>query len=250
MRRLEHQTLNDRAYGALKKGLMSGQFRPGEVLTIRHLAAEYGISATPVREALQRLVAERALELQRNRSIGVPIPTLEKFVELRRIRCLLEGLASELATPHFRSADIARLARIIEEIDVDIATYNPAGYLRRNEKFHFLIYERARSPQMLRIIQDLWTQVGPFFNSLFEDRSYLAEANDGHRKIIAAIRSGDPAAVRDAVVWDIGEAADSLMKRLPEMNAPAAEGAARGRGSRTGPASRTSAKRKRRAAAG
>src|SRR5262245_25108751 len=50
MRRLEHQTLNDRAYGALKKGLMSGQFKPGEVLTIRHLAAEYGISATPVRE--------------------------------------------------------------------------------------------------------------------------------------------------------------------------------------------------------
>ena len=250
MRRLEHQTLNDRAYGALKKGLMSGQFKPGEVLTIRHLAAEYGISATPVREALQRLVAERALELQRNRSIGVPIPTLETFVELRRIRCLLEGLASELATPHFRSADIARLARIIEEIDVDIATYNPAGYLRRNEKFHFLIYERARSPQMLRIIQDLWTQVGPFFNSLFEDRSYLAEANDGHRKIIAAIRSGDPAAVRDAVVWDIGEAADSLMQRLPEMNAPPAEGKTRGGAARTGRASRTSAKRKRRAAAG
>ena len=249
MRRLEHQTLNDRAYGALKKGLMSGQFRPGEVLTIRHLAAEYGISATPVREALQRLVAERALELQRNRSIGVPIPTLEKFVELRRIRCLLEGLASELATPHFRSTDIARLARIIEEIDVDIATHNPAGYLRRNEKFHFLIFERARSPQMLRIIQDLWTQVGPFFNSLFEDRSYLAEANDGHRKIIAAIRSGDPAAVRDAVVWDIGEAAESLMQRLPEMNAPAAEGKTRGRAARTGRASRTSARRRRRAAA-
>jgi len=250
MRRLEHQTLNDRAYGALKKGLMSGQFRPGEVLIIRHLAAEYGISATPVREALQRLVAERALELLRNRSIGVPIPTLEKFVELRRIRCLLEGLASELATPHFRSADIARLARIIEEIDVDIATNNPAGYLRRNEKFHFLIYERARSPQMLRIIQDLWTQVGPFFNSLFEDRSYLAEANDGHRKIIAAIRSGDPAAVRDAVVWDIGEAAESLMQRLPEMNAPPAGGEKRGRGSKTGRASRTSARRRRRAAAG
>jgi len=250
MRRLEHQTLNDRAYGALKKGLMSGQFRPGEVLTIRHLAADYGISATPVREALQRLVAERALELLRNRSIGVPVPTLEKFVELRRIRCLLEGLAGELATPQFRGADIARLARIIEEIDVDIATNNPAGYLRRNEKFHFLIYERARSPQMLRIIQDLWTQVGPFFNSLFDDRSYLAEANDGHRKIIAAIRSGDPAAVRDAVVWDIGEAADSLMQRLPELNAPAAEGTARGRGSRTGRASRTSTRRKRRAAAG
>src|SRR5215510_11731609 len=139
MARLEHQTLNDRAYAALKKGLMSGQFRPGEVLTIRQLASAYGISATPVREALQRLVAERSLEPLRNRSIGVPIPTLEKFVELRRVRCLLEGLAGELATPNFKPADIARLDRIIEEIDRDIADGNAAGYLRRNEKFHFLI---------------------------------------------------------------------------------------------------------------
>src|SRR4051794_33146888 len=109
MAKLEHQTLNDRAYAALKKGLMSGQFRPGEVLTIRQLAGRYGISVTPVREALQRLVAERSLEMLRNRSIAVPILTLDKFVELRRVRCLLEGLATELAVPNVTSADMARL---------------------------------------------------------------------------------------------------------------------------------------------
>ena len=220
MARLEHQTLNDRAYAALKKGLMSGEFLPGEVLTIRQLASAYGISATPVREALQRLVAERSLEMLRNRSIGVPILTRDKFAELRRVRCLLEGLAGELATPHFNKADIARLSRIIEEIDEDIAGRWSAGYLRRNEKFHFLIYERARSPLMLRIIQDLWTQVGPFFNRLFEDSGYLSEANEGHRKIVAAIRSGNPAAVRRSIVWDISEAAESLMRHLGEMDEP------------------------------
>src|SRR6185312_10766189 len=117
----------------------------------------------------------------------------------------------ELAAPNVTAADMARLEQMIGEIDQDIATNNPAGYLRRNEKFHFLIYERARSPQMLRIIQDLWTQVGPFFNSLFDNRTYIADANVGHRKIIAAIRSGDPSAVRDAVVWDNGGTAESLM---------------------------------------
>jgi DNA-binding GntR family transcriptional regulator len=222
MARLEHQTLNDRAYAAIKKGLMSGQFQPGEVLTIRQLASTYGISATPVREALQRLVAERALELLRNRSIGVPVLTLDKFVELRRVRCLLEGLAGELATPHFTAADIARLDRIIEEINRDIAANSAAGYLRRNEKFHFLIYERARSPLMLRIIQDLWTQVGPFFNHLFEDSGYLEEANQGHHRIVAALRRADPAAVRRSIVWDITEAGESLIRRLREMGRPGA----------------------------
>jgi DNA-binding GntR family transcriptional regulator len=241
MAKLEHQTLNDRAYAALKKGLISGQFKPGEVLTIRQLAGRYGISVTPVREALQRLVAERSLEMLRNRSIAVPILTLEKFVELKRVRCLLEGLSAELAAPNVTAADMARLEQMIGEIDRDIAENNVAGYLRRNEKFHFLIYERARSPLTLRIIQDLWTQVGPFFNDLFEDSGYLREANDGHRKILAALRQGDPAAVRDSMVWDISEAAESLTRRLTEMEAGAA--------ARSGPASRTSARRTRRAKA-
>lgn len=221
MLKLEHQTLNDRAYAALKKGLISGRFQPGQVLTIRQLASEYGISATPVREALQRLVAERSLELLRNRSIGVPILTREKFVELRRVRCLLEGLTGELAAPHFKGSDIARLERMIDEIDRDIAEKDVAGYLRRNEKFHFLIYERAQSPLTLRIIQDLWTQAGPFFNCLFEDSSYVCEANEGHQRILAALKRGDPAAVRRSIVWDISEAAESLMRRLHEMEAGA-----------------------------
>jgi DNA-binding GntR family transcriptional regulator len=242
MPKLEHQTLNDRAYAALKKGLMSGQFRPGEVLPIRQLADDYGISVTPVREALQRLVAERGLEMLRNRSIAVPVLTHEKFAELRRVRCLLEGLAAEMATPHFRASDMDRLAHIIEEIDRNIADNDVAAYLRRNEKFHFLIYERARAPLTLQIIQDLWTQVGPFFNCLFEDSGYLREANDGHRKILAAIAKGDPDAVRESVVWDISEAADSLTGRLTQMEAEASI--------RNAPAARTAAKKSRRAAAG
>src|SRR5215475_6579786 len=242
MPKLEHQTLNDRAYAALKKGLMSGQFKPGEILPIRQLAEDYGISVTPVREALQRLVAERGLEMLRNRSIAVPVLTNEKFTELRRVRCLLEGLAAELATPHFRASDMDRLAHIIEEIDRCIADNDAAGYLRRNEKFHFLIYERAHSPLTLRIIQDLWTQVGPFFNGLFEDSGYLREANDGHRKILAAIAKGDPEAVRDAVIWDISEAARSLTRRLEQLQAEAVL--------KSAPAARTTARRSRRAAAG
>jgi DNA-binding GntR family transcriptional regulator len=221
MPKLEYQTLNDRAYAALKKCLMSGHFKPGQVLTIRGLADEYGISPTPIREALQRLIAERSLELLRNRSIGVPCLTGEKLAELKRIRCVLEGLAGELAAPNLVVADISRLSQLIQAIDTDIDANNIAGYLRHNEKFHSLIYERARSPILLRIIQDLWTQVGPFLNGLFEDACYLRRANVGHRKILAAIRRGDTAAVRRSIVWDISEAAASLMRRFQGMDVEA-----------------------------
>src|SRR5262249_35295653 len=66
MSKIEHSTLNDQAYTALKRGLISGTFRPGQALVIRTVAESYGISTTPVREALQRLVAERLLVMQQN----------------------------------------------------------------------------------------------------------------------------------------------------------------------------------------
>ena len=77
MSKIEHATLNDRAYLALKRSLISGQFRPGQILVIRAMAESYGISTTPVREALQRLVAERLLVMQPNRSIAVPLLSIE-----------------------------------------------------------------------------------------------------------------------------------------------------------------------------
>ena len=96
--KLEHQNLNDRTYAILKGGLISGTFHPGQVFIIRSLAERYGISTTPVREALQRLVAERLLVMLPNRTIVVPSLSPENFAEIYRIRCELEGLAGEVAT--------------------------------------------------------------------------------------------------------------------------------------------------------
>jgi len=95
--KLKHLTLNDRAYSKLKEALISGTFAPGEPLIIRKLAEAYGISTTPIREALQRLVAERVLEMAPNRSIVVPMLTATAFEELTTIRVATEGVAAERA---------------------------------------------------------------------------------------------------------------------------------------------------------
>jgi DNA-binding GntR family transcriptional regulator len=67
------------------------------------------------------------------------------------------------------------------------------------------------------MIQNLWVQVGPYFYGLFEDSHYLAHANEGHKRIMAAIREGRPAAVRQSVMDDINEAGASLIPRLREL---------------------------------
>jgi DNA-binding GntR family transcriptional regulator len=214
MTKIEHQTLNDRAYGEIRKGLISSRFQPGQVLVIRTLAETYGISTTPVREALQRLVAERLLVLLPNRSIAVPSLSVEKFSELARIRCALEGLASELAAANIKPAQIRRLRALLEEIDAAVVAKDSRLYANLNQKFHFVIYERADSPHLLQMIQDLWSQVGPFFNGLFEDESFVGHANEQHQRIVLALEEGRHDEVRNAVVKDITVAAETLTPRL------------------------------------
>jgi DNA-binding GntR family transcriptional regulator len=215
--KLEYQQLNDRTYASLKGGLISGMFQPGQVLVIRTVAASYGISPTPVREALQRLVAERLLTMQANRSIIVPPLSIDKFSELYRIRCALEGLAGELATEHFRPTDLVRIGKTVEAMDESIARSDGIAYRKMNEKFHFVIYEKASSPRLFEMIQNLWCQVGPFLYGLFEDGVYRPHANDHHQKVLRALEKKNGALVREAIVADITAAARSLMPQLKSL---------------------------------
>jgi DNA-binding GntR family transcriptional regulator len=212
--KLEHLKLNDRTYEALKGGLISGAFQPGQVLVIRAVAERYGISPTPVREALQRLVAERLLVMQPNRSIVVPALSMEKFAELYRIRCALEGLAGELATHNVRAADLSKLSKTIDAMEKTVTRRDSLAYRELNEKFHFLIYEKANSPRLFELIENLWCQAGPFMYGLFEDPDYGPHANDHHRQILQALQEKDATGVRERLAEDITAAAHSLIPRL------------------------------------
>ncbi|MDE0203828.1 MAG: GntR family transcriptional regulator [Rhodospirillaceae bacterium] len=212
--RIEHTTLAEKAYEKVRSGLISARFEPGEILRIRSLADEYGISATPVREALQRLVAENALELQPNKSFMVPVLSTGRFEEVRRIRCALEPMAAELACPNITRQDVKALESLVEQMDRSIDKLNMADYTIQNEKFHFFIYERSNSALLLDIIRDLWVQVAPFFNRLFQGSDYLSNSNLWHKQIVDALENGDVQKVKQGIFGDIEAAGDELRSIL------------------------------------
>lgn len=219
MSKIEYRTLNDRAYDEIKRSLIVGQFRPGQVLVIRTLADLYGISTTPVREALQRLVGERQLDMLHNRSIAVPGWDPAKFLELFRIRCALEGLAAELAATRLSQTDIQKLEQLVADIAISLRQRQFGTYVTLNQKFHFTIYEHADSPRLLEIIQNLWGQVGSYMNELFGRPGFEEHANEEHVLIIKALKLNDPAGVREHVVGDITRAADFLVPYITELAA-------------------------------
>jgi DNA-binding GntR family transcriptional regulator len=212
--KLQRNTLNEAVYQQLKQALMSGRIAPGSTMTIRSLAASFGVSLMPVREALRRLVAEHVLELQPNRSVALPVITRERFREITRIRTSLEGLAAEEAAARLTRADIDRLDALNEVVERPGASRTP-DYLIANREFHFTIYRNSGMPTLLSIIESLWVQIGPLLT--IQQRIYAKApdpAQPHHRRALRAFRRRDGAQARAAIVADIQDAADIIAEHL------------------------------------
>lgn len=208
-------TLQERVYRELREEIMLGRFRPGEAMTIRGLAEKLGTSMMPAREALRRLVAERALDLLPNRRIAVPHMTPETFRELTEARVALEVLAARRAFPETDSKLADRLDAINAAQDDAIARGDWAGYQERNRAFHFTLYECAPGRVLMPLIESLWLQIGPF---LYLTRESLGTTylEDRHVEAIAAIRDRDSDALAMAIEQDIRDGMGGLPALLTE----------------------------------
>src|ERR1700749_4466206 len=102
-------TLPGEIYRRLKTMILDGGLIPGELVTIQGLASAFGVSAMPVREALQRLTGERALTGISGRSVGIPELDADRLQDLCLVRSEIESLAAAWATPKVSEAECLRL---------------------------------------------------------------------------------------------------------------------------------------------
>lgn len=193
---------HDKLYRALRTRVMHGELVPGEPLTIRGIGKEYGLSMTPVREALRRLVAEGALSLSLSGRVNTPELSNERIEELAALRSLLEPELAVRALPRAHSALIERMEMINRTIAEKIAKEDAVGYIRSNLEFHRTLYLRAQAPAMLAIAETVWLQMGPTMRALY-GRLQRTEAPRHHRLILAALRAGDEPGLRLAVRADV-----------------------------------------------
>ena len=201
--KLERETLHDRAYLELKKAIMSGAIRPGATITIRAMATALGTSPMPVREALRRLVAERALEMLPTRSVTLPLMTAERFDEISRLRIALEGLATEAGAQNLTREALRRLQQAHAEMN---RMKNVGEYLAKNQEFHFTLYQAAGMPVALQMIESLWLQAGPLLNLAIGEYGFEG-AQDHHRELLDQLAKHNVKGARSAIEADITDAA-------------------------------------------
>ena len=105
---VEKGNLSERVYTNIRSALMDGQYQPGDRLRINPLAAELGVSITPVREAIFRLVSDHVLEMKAATAVHVPELTPAQLHEIQLIRLLLEGEAAALAAQRITAKELVQ----------------------------------------------------------------------------------------------------------------------------------------------
>jgi DNA-binding GntR family transcriptional regulator len=214
--------LVDRLAGAIQTRVLSGDVPVGTRLRQEALAEEFGVSRTPVREALRQLQATGLVELHPNRGAVVRGPSAREIREAYEVRAELEGLAAELAAGRISDRDLLRLreaqALFRKSVETLIARRarrrapwkDESVWVRANDLFHQAILDAAGNERLSDTIADLhrsfprdltWT-------ALSQSSRLLEENVEQHEAVLEAIEQRDSAEARRRMIEHIRSAGE------------------------------------------
>jgi DNA-binding GntR family transcriptional regulator len=175
------------AYESLRDRILSGQLQPGTALVQSSLAAELGISMTPVREALLNLASEGLVTSTAHRGAVVSVLDINDAREIHRIRLLLEPEAVRLAVPEATDELLDRAEAIIDMMHDE----SGPDWIAHNFELHSLLVAPANSPRLLSMLRVLQDAAQRYVGVALTNRHDTPPPEDEHRRILAAYRRRD-----------------------------------------------------------
>lgn len=224
LKTIDHENLSRTVYHALCDAITKGQFRSGDRLKIRDIAAKLGTSVTPVRDAILRLAYDEAVVFRSARDIRIPHLSKARYLEIRSIRLKLEGLAAENAARLVTDEDIADLEGIVKSNEEALARGDFIRGAELNQAFHFRIMQIARMPVLSGVIQRIWLQMGPVIADAYIDggRSMI----EHHYPVIEALKRRDPDAAAATIMNDLIKGGQAVFDRVSTLDQESESGEA------------------------
>jgi DNA-binding GntR family transcriptional regulator len=177
--------------------IVNGELRPGEKVPEEVLCARFGVSRTPIREALKVLAAEGALQILPHRGAIVAGITETQIAEMFPIMAGLERLAGTLACKRASDRDIARVRKLHDAMAERYRAGDEAGYLRYNRLVHEAIFDLASNETLSAFYQQILTRISACRFMLRKDAAHWRKAMEEHEAIIAALEARDAARLAD-----------------------------------------------------
>lgn len=203
------------AYHLLRRAMVVGEFGPGQTIALRPLAAALGMSTMPVREALRLLAKDGVVEADAGARFRVTAFAPERYAGILEMRVRLETLALRMAAPHIDDA----LLKELEELNSSFREVGEQGNrnaLHQNFRFHFLLYSRAPSTDLLEVISSIWVRTGPALNHVLRHRHDLAHGYHSHGRLIELLRQKDIEAACLMLERDLRSGAQTIIKGLAD----------------------------------
>lgn len=187
---LLHQTLREKIADAIRDDIIKGRLKAGQRVSEPELAARYGISRTPVREAFRQLTAEGFLQLTPRKGARITYLTEKDVSEFYELKSVLEGYAAGIAAAKIKDKDLARM----EELNDQMQRFHERGDLKHivkvHNEFHDIFLEAAGNEQLYSTVRQLASRYQRF-TILLALTGKNPEAVSQHRKIIDAFRERD-----------------------------------------------------------
>jgi len=203
----------EEVYFELRRRIMSGELVPGTQLSPPDLAERYGVSRTPVRDALHALAQEGLVAVEPRRGYFVSRITVRDVEDIFEFRLVLETACAELATPRISEALIDRLAHLSSRyVAGDIESYK--AYLEENRQFHLAVAQATGNRLLTDALMRVFDQMQRFLVlrlDLSDDAdNMLAE----HYLLLDAFRQRDAARAKEAMGVAIEHARDAVLESI------------------------------------
>lgn len=178
-------------YDEIKRGILKGQYMPGDVLTERKLSDEMGISRTPIREAMQMLAHDGWLVMETYKGAVVREFDLEYVLEVLKIRKSLEMLAVEDAVLNLTDRDLEELEEIAQCQRDMLNHYDEYDYIEMDRKFHQKIYELSHNRTLQGLLNNFNDIISFFGIRALKQKERKITTMEEHQKILDAVKSRD-----------------------------------------------------------
>lgn len=201
-------------YDRLKDAIITGTLRPLERISENKVAADFGLSRTPVRQALQRLEAEGLIQVVPKRGSFVSRPTVEDILEIYQIRTPLEAACARVAAERIEESQLALLDRLVRVEQARGPGRAADRSLRAAAQFHAVIYGCSRNQRMATLLVDLQNQVHRVRVLWPSTVARLGDTWSEHAAIVEALRARDGAAAERLMTEHLEKARLSTLHRI------------------------------------
>jgi DNA-binding GntR family transcriptional regulator len=199
----------------LANRILTGEYAPGQRIEEQELALQFGVSRTPVREALRQLAAAGLVSMRPHCGVTVMNPELSEVAEMFEALGEIEALCARFSAQRMTPIERHKLQRQVEDTESRVAAQDFENYSDANEALHKMIYAGARNASLEALALQLWNRLAPFRRSVFfRQRGRLERSLEEHRRVVGAIARGDAeqaaVAMREHVVNSGANAIDFL----------------------------------------